>query len=875
MYPSQRDTSPDGFSMMTGDAGLLPRFARALQAVAALSVVLAATAIVAMPLRAMAADPSLTVEPMHQQANRDFRQAGPDDRAASTLLPEVRAGFDGIGKAGRWLTIRAVVASDGPPLRGELRLLVRGANGRVTVYAQDVQVASRARKLVSFLAPVAAVGSNPRLVLLNDSREVAARDVPLRVMAPSEFLVGVVSTDGLVPSGLGAIRRSGGPVVTAQLTTADLPSDPLAYQSLDALVVRNATSDQLTSAQHGALRTWIEQGGQLIVTGGPGWRRTIEGLDDLLPVEGLWTRQVNQLRAFSRYGGSDPPEGDVLITLGSPTEDARVLLVQDSIPLIVERWRGNGRVTFVGPDLALEPFRSWPAADALWQRILVGGRPPLPTLEDASLSDYALQTTLAQLLDLGLPSPGLVAAFLLAYVLVVGPVQYAVLRRLDRREWAWITFPVLATGFAAVVVVASTWLRGPDMRMAAISVVRSVPGARLAPVDTFLGVVAPERGAYDLSLSDGLPVRPIPSRSGIPTADQTLVRTGPGGPTELPSLPVEGRALAGLETRSFIPTPTPIEAKLRAANGRLEGLLRNVGPERVEDVIVLAAGEAVGLGNLGPGESRPVSLSLPTTRTTGAWQNGTPPWSVVAPSGIDGRRRAVVERVVQSRRGADGESTGGVTVLAWTRATPPRLRVNGQPADGSADRLLQQAVPIDYGEQAVVIPPGLLGRSILDGATLGRGTSSAFVARGPIVFQYDLPPGLSFSRLDRLSIHLSLAGSATRPTPVPASRPVPTSMAIGSPSPTPGSTSNLGLAASATPGIVLPGVATPSAPARVSVYRWADRVWVEVTAISAGVADVPFGSAYLDGGSLRVRLEPQGSEVTVNQLDVSLAGVRE
>src|SRR5690606_36897367 len=49
----------------------------------------------------------------------------PGEHGDFALLPEVRAGFDGISKAGRALSVRAVVANDGPPIDGRLRLTMR------------------------------------------------------------------------------------------------------------------------------------------------------------------------------------------------------------------------------------------------------------------------------------------------------------------------------------------------------------------------------------------------------------------------------------------------------------------------------------------------------------------------------------------------------------------------------------------------------------------------------------------------------------------------------------------------------------------------------------------------------------------------------
>ena len=166
-------------------------------------------------------------------------------------------------------------------------------------------------------------------------------------------------------------------------------------------------------------------------------------------------------------------------------------------------------------------------------------------------------------------------------------------------------------------------------------------------------------------------------------------------------------------------------------------------------------------------------------------------------------------------------------ILAWAPATPPRLQLGQAAVSGTARRLIEQALPIEYGRDDVTIPPGLLPRIVLDGAALSRGPVTSFMARGPIVFQYDLPPALELARIDRLSVHLA----------------IPT--------------------------------ANRSTVSRVSLYRWADRTWVDVPLTGTGVANLTFGASFVDGGSIRARIEPQGTEIQVDQLDLSLDGVRE
>ncbi|MCC7372213.1 MAG: hypothetical protein IT306_27610 [Chloroflexi bacterium] len=793
---------------------------------AGLALVLTLLATLALPARTGVAAlvlPAVAGERGQQQTTQRGDQGDP------AFLPELSAGFEGISKAGRWLTVRAVVANEGPPLDGELRLSMR-TGGETAIYTQPIELAQRARKQAVFQVPGSIGLPDLRLTLRADETEIVTREVPLRTLSPNEFLVGVLSDDGLTPTGLASVRRGGSPVVVARLTPTDVPTDPLPFQSLDALVVRQASSDRLTAEQRAALQTWIEQGGQLIVAGGPGWRRSVEGLDELLPVFGLWTRPVKHLRSFARYAGVTPPDGDVLVTLGSPIEGARVILTQESIPLLVERWLGLGRVTFLGVDPSIEPFRSWPAAESVWQRVLVGGRPGLPILNEASSGLYPLRSALADMLNLGLPAAGWVIGFLVAYLVVAGPGQYFLLRRLDRREWGWIGFPSVALLAAGGLIGSAWWLRGPDVRLAAISTVRVAVDAKTAPVDTYVGLVAPIRGSYDLTFPDAPVPRPLGS-SGVQTP--TVIAAGLPGlmPTALPGLRMEGRSPQLLQWRTVTMAPTPILSELKTANGRLEGTVRNVGPDRLEDVFVLAAGEGVGLGDLGPNETRPVSISLPTSRAAGAWQNGPPPWSASA-GGRGGsaveRRRALIAQLEQAGRGNDGETGGGAMLLAWVATTAPRLTLGEGAVEGTSRTLIEQALPVDYGREDVTIPPGLLARSVLDGAALTRGSGRSFLARGPIVFQFDLPPGLELARIDRLSVHLAVP-SANR---------------------------NAG-------------------PPRASLYRWADRTWIDVPLSGTGVANMPFGASFVDGGALRVRLEPPGNELTVEQLDLSLDGVRD
>ena len=89
---------------------------------------------------------------------------------------------------------------------------------------------------------------------------------------------------------------------------------------------------------------------------------------------------------------------------------------------------------------------------------------------------------------------------MLGFIAIVGPVNYLVLRRLDRRELGWLTIPALTLLFAAGIYGAGAATKGGSVVVNTVSVVLIAPGARAAEVQSFYGVFTPTRGTRQLPL---------------------------------------------------------------------------------------------------------------------------------------------------------------------------------------------------------------------------------------------------------------------------------------------------------------------------------------------------------------------------------------
>src|SRR4029079_16633676 len=83
------------------------------------------------------------------------------------------------------------------------------------------------------------------------------------------------------------------------------------------------------------------------------------------------------------------------------------------------------------------------------------------------------------------------------------PLNYIVLRRIDRREWAWITMPVLIVGFAVGGYAFGSALRGSSIIVNEVGIVRGAPDATEGSAQVYLGIFSPTRGTYQVAVRGG------------------------------------------------------------------------------------------------------------------------------------------------------------------------------------------------------------------------------------------------------------------------------------------------------------------------------------------------------------------------------------
>jgi hypothetical protein len=210
-------------------------------------------------------------------------------------------------------------------------------------------------------------------------------------------------------------------------------------------------AERLSGNQIRAMKLWVLTGGLLVVPGGSGaiYLKNPE-LASMLPSTNFNTQQVENLSSLGSFTKKTSPSGTAVITVSTPKLDAQTLFRQGNIPMATYRQYGRGGVLFLSFSFWDIPVKGWDAQPAFWKEIIKTFGAVIPNtflngLSDFDSAGYGYPPENETLFNL--PDTSTVVWLLVAYFILVVPINYYVLKRLRALDWAWVTAPVIALVF--------------------------------------------------------------------------------------------------------------------------------------------------------------------------------------------------------------------------------------------------------------------------------------------------------------------------------------------------------------------------------------------------------------------------------------------
>jgi hypothetical protein len=681
------------------------------------------------------------------------------------LAMQVTAGYDGFYKVGEWFPVRVELRNDGAgQIRGLVQVRASNEVGTdITTYSREIDLPAPSRKEVTLYTYAASYDRVLDVTLTQGSTTLLTQRVSMTPVEYPAYLLGVVSDDAGLLNVLNGVEipavssRGGGRVTVAHLRPADLPPHSAGLAGVDALVLAATNTGTLPTEAREALAGWVLRGGLLLVGGGANVQATAAGVADLLPVRVTGTRPATDLTALSAYAAFPVPlelSTPALVATATldPAAGGQILAGDADLPLVVTRTYGRGRVTFLALDPSLTPLREWAGGTELWTRLLGQTTVELSRAAQRRVSNQFGYNYYGgyygshpfDISGLELPSAWLVGGFLLAYLLLLGPVNYLVLRLLKRVELAWVTMPALIVLFIIGTYALGILSRGNALRLAQASIVHVYPGAPLAAVDSFVGLLSPTRGNYDLSFPGDLPLTELSAAAGGFNGRGATILLG--RPTQVRDLTADTWALRGFLAESTVTYAAPLTATVRLDNGRLRGRVTNQGSLALRDVGVVRDNLAQRLGDLEPGQSAEFDLLFPgagsldsaiETLLPGAQVSGYGGLYPASP-GSQAERRALNRRVsVLAMALRDLPAGNTLTLVSWGGAAPLTPQVAGQSPAHDDLTLVLADVPLPAGAEAPAGSESL--EQALPGWRLQAGTVSS-TPDNPVVLKLEDGP---------------------------------------------------------------------------------------------------------------------------------------
>lgn len=673
--------------------------------------------------------------------------------AADAIALEARALVGGRFESNGWIALSVSLANSGPPTTGYI-----AADGEDGTVRRFVELPAGAHKVEAlYVRPAAFVRTVAVRFESVEGASLADASADVKVLERTSGHVALVGDGGgnLRPQ---MIARGAGFPEPIPLSAADLPERPEPLRGIETIVWA-ADSSSMTEPQRRALERWVAAGGQLVVIGGPDWQARTAAFDALLPVERLASQDAGNATALASWAGAVAPDGTEPLTLAVGDLRAGAISLVDNgagKTIFAAITRGAGRVGFVGIDLATAPFKSWAGAPLLWTRLIPDDRIS-EQFGDVSPIDEEIANTMTQALanlpSLSVPPAELLLGVIVAYILLIGPLSYFVLRRLDRRDLAWVVAPILVIVFSGISYGIGASMKGSQIIVNQIAVVRSSTDGTAASVSTYAGIFSPNRASYDLTVRGDALLSSLQFNIDPTTGGQVAnYATEQGDPAHLRGLAVSVFGLQAVRAEAVIPYTPSLRVTWSVTAANLEGRATNDGTAAMEDVAVIGQTGGVMVGTLEPGQSKSFKLSLSNLNGASASQ------MVYGSVGFDGSspeqrnvlvRSQVIDALVGNGGGFPGKMGGvsggidrGPFVIGWqAEQTPLQVELDDQVIQRYAQAVEVLSGQPTLGPGTVTLSPSQMNSEVVDTAGVASQAQPGFVTlgNGEVTFRVSLP----------------------------------------------------------------------------------------------------------------------------------------
>lgn len=541
-------------------------------------------------------------------------------------------GLEGNSRVGAPFPIAVNIESLKGDFQGVVRIITPEVEYETNSYAYEQEVLLSEKTPKNVYMALQNIGEMTTFKFEIDDengKTILSKEISTNMKFGQDALVGILSDDytafGFMDKLDISVGNYSGRTSILELNEDNLPEMYSSIASLSYLIIDNYDTSKLSKNQFDAIKKWVELGGVLVVGTGSNYQQTLSAfVEDSEMLSGT----VNGVKAGLLMSKDSSYEAlefsadsgflDIKIDDGKSLKEVSA---DDNV--VIEKTYNEGKIIVTAFDMGLEPFASWSSKEEFAKEVFEASSKDSNHLskvnygEDYYYDNYSSDYLISEYKG---ESPNIVIlTIIMLLFILLSPLGYVILKKMDKRGWIWVLFPASAIVCTVLILLATANVRikhpvassltsyysdcdGDSQKRVQISVM--VPSSNEEIIDMSDELINPKIAASD-SMSTSLSGRftSIVSRIGDKYEYRTAVRDTAEGYV----FRVNNKSTFGTNNYTFDSKETKFDVPLetnyvRTING-ISGSVKNVSDKDIKYVSVFIYGKIVPLGNIKAGQT--------------------------------------------------------------------------------------------------------------------------------------------------------------------------------------------------------------------------------------------------------------------------------
>ncbi|WP_144509440.1 hypothetical protein [Bacillus sp. FJAT-22090] len=402
----------------------------------------------------------------------------------------------------------------------------------------------------------------------------------------------------------------------AQLNNFSLPTDAVAWQMADYIILDEFVLADLAEKQQQALIDYVVAGGNIVVGASENIAAELGKLGNYLPLTLQSTTQTltaDKMRAFT---ANNTLTNDLNVYNSTLNEGATRLFDLDGTIIAGKKQMGSGSIIQTTFSLGDEPLAKDPVYSDLMATILqsisIQNTPNMYGYNTKDQLVYDLGNTNSLFSSFKVSTP-LMIGIVVVYMIIVGPLLYIILKRKDKREYAWGIIPLTAIIASAAIFGygAKDRIARPQVQQSSFLHVNEDKSLHGYYAESILSNKSGDFTFQSPTTTTMVAKRDNNSFTGqTPNVYENAIMEKRATNSELTFRDVGYWSVSSLFGETQLSDVGDFDVKLQVEAGKLTGTVQNNFPFALKEVSVWSGSKLIKLGDLKSGEQLEVNKEL-------------------------------------------------------------------------------------------------------------------------------------------------------------------------------------------------------------------------------------------------------------------------